>query len=40
MLRDLKAANEETISKQKAALEKLDEMQKAADQIKLYSKRT
>jgi hypothetical protein len=40
VLRALKAGNEEILKKQKAALETLDELQKAADQIKVYSKRT
>jgi hypothetical protein len=40
MLRELKAANEETLKKQEAALQTLDELQKAADQIKLYTKRS
>lgn len=39
-LKDMKAANDETLKKQKATLEMLDELQKAADQIKIYTKRT
>ena len=39
-LRDFKAANDEILKKQKTALETLDELQKAADQIKMYTKRT
>jgi predicted transcriptional regulator len=38
-LRELKAANEEILKKQQATLEALDELQKAADQIKVFSKR-
>ena len=38
-LRDTKAANEEILKKQQATLEALDELQKAADQIKIFSKR-
>jgi hypothetical protein len=40
VLRELKAANEETLKKQKATLATLDELQKAADQIKIFAKRT
>ena len=39
-LRDFKAANDEILKRQKTALETLDELQKAADQIKMYTKRT
>ncbi len=38
-LRETKAANEEILKKQQATLEALDELQKAADQIKIFSKR-
>ncbi len=38
-LRDLKEANEQILKKQQATLEALDELQKAADQIKIFSKR-
>jgi hypothetical protein len=38
-LRDLKAKNEEIIEKQKAALLKLDEMDKQAEQLRFLSKR-
>ena len=38
-LRDLKEANEEILKKQQATLAALDELQKAADQIKIFSKR-
>jgi hypothetical protein len=39
MLQEMKAANEETLRKQAATLEQLDELEKAADQIRVYSKR-
>ena len=39
-LRELKAANEEILKKQKATLETLDELQKAADQIKIFTRRS
>ncbi len=39
MLQEIKAANEETLRKQAATLEQLDELEKAADQIKIYGKR-
>jgi hypothetical protein len=38
-LREMKAANEQILKKQQATLETLDELQKAADQIKVFSKR-
>jgi hypothetical protein len=38
-LREIKAANEETLKKQEAALQQLDELQKAADQVKIFGKR-
>ena len=34
------AANDEVIAKQKATLDRLDELQKAADQLKVFTKRT
>lgn len=40
MLQEMKAANEETLRKQAATLEKLDELEKAAEQIKIYTKRS
>ncbi len=40
MLLELKAANEETLKRQKAALDTLDELQKAAEQIKIYARRS
>lgn len=39
MLQEMKTANEETLRKQAAMLEQLDELEKAADQLKVYSKR-
>jgi len=39
MLQEMKAVNEETLRKQAATLEQLDELEKAAEQIKIYSKR-
>ena len=39
-LQDMKAANDETLKKQQAVLQQLDEIQKAADQIRIYSKRS
>ena len=39
MLQEIKAANAETLRKQAATLEMLDEMEKAAEQIKVYTKR-
>jgi hypothetical protein len=38
-LQELKATNEAILKKQAATLEQLDELQKAADQIKVFSKR-
>ena len=40
LLQDMKAANDETLKKQQAALQQLDEIQKAADQIRIYTKRS
>jgi hypothetical protein len=39
MLQEMKAANEETLRKQAATLEQLDELEKAADQLRVFSKR-
>jgi hypothetical protein len=39
ILQELKAANEETLKKQHAVLEQLDELQKAAEQLKIFGKR-
>ena len=38
-LQEVKAANEEMLRKQEATLQQLDEIQKAADQLKIFSKR-
>lgn len=38
-LQALKAANEEILKQQAATLQKLDEMEKAANEIRLFSKR-
>jgi hypothetical protein len=40
LLGEMKKANEATLQKQEAALKMLDEMQKAAEQIRIYTKRT
>ena len=39
LLQEIKAANEAVLSKQAATLQQLDELEKAADQIKVYTKR-
>ena len=39
VLQAMKAANDEILSQQKAALEKLDEMEKAANELRIYTKR-
>lgn len=39
LLQQLKAANDETIKKQEAVLATLDALQKAAEEIKIFSKR-
>ena len=38
-LQAMKAANEEILKQQAAALQKLDEMEKAANEIRIYTKR-
>jgi hypothetical protein len=38
-LQELKAQNDEILKQQQAALEALDEMQKEAEQLRIYSKR-
>ena len=38
-LQELKAANAETLRKQAATLEQLDELEKTADQIRIYARR-
>lgn len=40
LLQELKAANEEMLKKQEAALQQLEELQKAADEVKIFSKRS
>ncbi|MEY2491884.1 MAG: hypothetical protein QOH24_835 [Verrucomicrobiota bacterium] len=39
LLKQLKAKNDETLKKQQATLEALDQLQKDADQIRIFSKR-
>ncbi|MEY2499611.1 MAG: hypothetical protein QOD12_3167 [Verrucomicrobiota bacterium] len=39
LLQEMKAANDEILAKQAATLTQLDEMEKAAQQIRIYSKR-
>lgn len=39
-LAKMKAANEDTLKRQEALLQQLDDLQKAADQIKIFSHRT
>lgn len=39
LLEKIKAANDEVLAKQKAALERLDELQEAADQLRIFAKR-
>jgi hypothetical protein len=39
LLQEIKAANAAVLSKQVETLQQLDELEKAADQIKIYSKR-
>ena len=38
-LEQVKAKNDETLRKQEAALQQLDEMQQAGDQLKIFSRR-
>ena len=38
-LEQIKAANDEVLAKQKAALQRLDELQDAADQLRIFAKR-
>jgi hypothetical protein len=40
MLQQIKQANDETLAKQQATLQTLDELQKAAEQIRILSKRS
>jgi hypothetical protein len=39
LLEQIKVANGEVLAKQKAALERLDELQDAADQLRIFAKR-
>jgi hypothetical protein len=39
LLEQIKAANDDVLAKQKAALERLDELQDAADQLRIFAKR-
>ncbi len=39
-LQEIRLANEEMLKKQEAALQQLDELQKAADEVKFFSKRS
>jgi hypothetical protein len=39
-LQEMKTANEELLKKQDAALQRLEELQKAADEIKIFGKRS
>jgi hypothetical protein len=39
-LQEVKAANDETLKRQEAALQQLEEMQKAAEQLKIFAHRT
>ncbi len=39
LLEEMKAKNEEMLKKQGAALQQLDELQQAAEQMKIFSKR-
>jgi hypothetical protein len=39
LLEQIKAANDEVLAKQKAALERLDELKDAADQLRIFAKR-
>ena len=40
LLQDMKTANAEVLKKQEATLQALEELQKAADEIKIFSKRS
>lgn len=39
MLQEMKAANEDMLKKQEVALQQLDQLQKAADEVKVFTKR-
>ena len=40
LLQEMKTANAEVLKKQEAALQALEELQKAADEIKIFGKRS
>jgi hypothetical protein len=40
LLQEMKTANEETLQKQTATLQQLDELEKAANEIRIYTKRS
>jgi hypothetical protein len=40
LLQELKTANEEMLKKQEAVLQQLEELKKAADEVKIFSKRS
>jgi hypothetical protein len=40
LLQEMKTTNAEVLQKQEATLQTLDELQKAADEIKIFSKRS
>jgi hypothetical protein len=40
LLKEMKAANAETLRQQEATLEQLDALEKAANEIKIYTKRS
>jgi hypothetical protein len=40
LLEQVKTSNQEILSKQEAALERIDELQKAADQLKIFTRRS
>lgn len=40
LLQEMKTANEEVLKKQQAALQQLEELQKAADELKIFGKRS
>jgi len=39
LLEQIKAANDEVLAKQKTALERLDQLQEAAEQLRIFAKR-
>jgi|GEM_PF-4473867 len=39
-LQEIKVANDELLKKQEAALQRLEELQKAADELKIFGKRS